>query len=878
MNDEVRRLFHELAGRPAADREALFRAQCIAPDIRAEVESLLEFDSPATPTITRCVAAAAGKALEFANRNRPDEFGPYRLIRGLGTGGMGAVYLAERADGELQRQVAIKILASADFRPAWHERFLKERQILASLNHPSIVHAIDAGHTADGRPYLVMEYVEGVAIDAYCAGLGLHEVLHLFLRVCDGVSHAHRHLIVHRDLKPSNIVVDVSGAPKLLDFGIARLLDKTGDRTQTVERLLTPDYASPEQFRGMPETTATDVYSLGAVLYRLLTNQSPHKFLTDYSKAFAAPWNVPPLRRVNSTLPSDIDWIVSKALRFEPDGRYPSVDAFAADIEAFLHGRAVQARVADRWYRARKFVRRHFIAGVTSALIVGSLATGLYIAEHERAIAQRRFNDVRQLADKLFDIDFQARKLPGNSKTRELIVDTCLEYLRRVAADARRDPELALDVANAYMRVARVQGVPVSSNLGQMEEAEKNLRLAEDYVRPVLVAHPSSTAAILRSAQIAHDRMLLARFNGRNDQALQFARQSAEWLPKLPVRTMNRPDVEAVLITYVNVAQQHMMGEQLDEALRLCEAGSDVARSIQSKNYLGMFSWISARVFQRRGDLAEALAAIQNAVSLLEPDAGTTDIGRLANYVLVLTAKGKILNDPGGVSLGNANEAVGSLSRAFKISDEAAHQDQKDQATRGRLVAAGLALAECLRSADPKSALALYDHVLRHLAEIGNNPSFRRYEVEALARSTYPLRLLHGQAEAQRRLDSAFRLLKELKLYPADTVEPGSEPYKTLRAVADYKAQTGDLPGAVKTCDQLLEKVEKSKPEPATNLGDAVDVSNLYQQAAALRRRSGQIAAAVALDARRVALWQQWANRVPKNEFVSRELASARSN
>jgi hypothetical protein len=645
-----------------------------------------------------------------------------------------------------------------------------------------------------------------------------------------------------------------------------------------MERLLTPDYASPEQFRGIPETTATDVYSLGAVLYRLLTNRSPHEFLTDYSKAFAASWNVRPLRRVNSTLPGDIDWIVSKALRFEPDGRYPSVDAFAADIEAFLHGHAVQARAADRWYGARKFVRRHFLAGAITTLIVGSLATGLYIAEHERAIAQRRFNDVRQLADKLFDIDFQARRLPGNSKTRELIVNTCLEYLRRVAADAPRDPELALDVANAYMRVARVQGVPVSSNLGQMEAAEKNLRRAEDYLRPVLVRQPSNTAAILRSAQIAHDRMLLARFNGRNDQALRFARESGEWLAKLPVRTMNRQDVDAVLITYVNVAQQHMMAEQFDEALRLSKMGSDVARSIQSKSYPGMFAWISARVYQRRGELSEALSAIQSAVSLLEPNPGSTELGRWANFVLVLTAEGKILNDPDGVSLGKAGEAIGPLSRAFKVSDDGVHQDREDQATRGRLAEAGLALAECLRSSDSKSALAVYDHVLRHLGEIRNNRSFRRYEVVALARSIYPLLSLHLPAEAQRRLDKAFGLLTELKLYPADIVEPDSEPYKALRALADYKAQTGDLPGAVETCEQLLKDVEKSNPEPSTNLADAVDLSNLYQQLAALRRRHGETAAAAALNARQVALWQQWAIRIPRNDFVSRELASARLN
>jgi tetratricopeptide (TPR) repeat protein len=291
-----------------------------------------------------------------------------------------------------------------------------------------------------------------------------------------------------------------------------------------------------------------------------------------------------------------------------------------------------------------------------------------------------------------------------------------------------------------------------------------------------------------------------------------------------------------------------------------------------------MFSWISARVHQRQGDLTEALAAIENAASLLEPGAGNSESGRWANFVAVLTAKGKILNDPDGISLGRAAEAIVPLSRAFKASDDAAHQDRRDQATRGRLVEAGLALAECLRSSDPKSALEVYDHVLRHLDEIRNNRSFRRYEVVALARSTYPLGSLHMQAEAQRRLDKAFALLKDLELYPADAVDPGSEPYKVLSALADHEAQAGDPRRAVDTCDQLLKKVEKLNPEPATNLADALDLSHLYSQSAALRRRIGQTTEAAALDGRRLALWQQWAARVPRNEFVSREFAAARLN
>src|SRR5204862_506894 len=185
----------------------------------------------------------------------------HRLVQLLGSGGMGTVYLAERRDGEIEQQVAIKLLRADADRPAWRDRFLRERQLLAYLNHPAIARLLDTGHTTDGRPYLVMEHVDGVAIDEYAATLDQRARLRLFLLVCDGVSHAHRHLIIHRDLKPSNILVNASGHPKLLDFGIARLLDVTADETRTVERLMTPNYASPEQLRGDMQTTATDIYS-----------------------------------------------------------------------------------------------------------------------------------------------------------------------------------------------------------------------------------------------------------------------------------------------------------------------------------------------------------------------------------------------------------------------------------------------------------------------------------------------------------------------------------------------------------------------------------------------------------------------------------------
>src|SRR5438270_2953922 len=227
MNDLVRTLFRELADRPRSDREKLFAERQIAPELRAEVESLLSFDSESASPLTDCVSHTAEEMLRSGDHpEKPTYCGPYRLIRLLGSGGMGAVYLAERSDGEIQQKVAVKVLRAGADRPSWRDRFLRERQLLANLNHPFIARVIDAGHTGDSQPYLVMEYVDGVAIDTYAAALDLRGKLTLFLRVCDAVAHAHRQLIIHRDLKPSNILVYASGQPKLVDFGIAKMLDE----------------------------------------------------------------------------------------------------------------------------------------------------------------------------------------------------------------------------------------------------------------------------------------------------------------------------------------------------------------------------------------------------------------------------------------------------------------------------------------------------------------------------------------------------------------------------------------------------------------------------------------------------------------------------
>ena len=519
MKSQVEDLFHSLADLSQEARARYFHEHNSDGDTLQEVSALLRFDFGITDSLDSDIAELAEWALDRLDVH-PALCGSYRLREMVGRGGMGTVYLAERIDGEISHQVAVKLLRSGSDDLKTRQRFLAERQILAGLSHPNIAMLLDAGHREDGQPYLVMEHVEGQPIDAYTAGLSIRQTIRLFLKVCAAVAYLHRNLVVHRDLKPANILVTAGGEPKLLDFGIAKILDATTDFTQTSMRLLTPEYASPEQVTGEPITTASDIYSLGAVLYKLLTGSSPHQFDTHSVGGITSAISEGRVKPPSSLLPAfprDLDSVLLKALHRDIQQRYSTVEQFAEDLENFLQSRPLRARKGNAYHRARKFVKRHWLPVAAVALSLSGLTSGLAIANYQRAIGQRRLVAVRQLSNRLFDIDTEVSKLAGSTKTRQLIVDASLDYLQRLSAEADEDPELALDLADAYMRIARAQGVPLSQNLGQADKAEQSLKTAERFLQLALLRSPGNRRALLRSAQIAHDRMLLARAKGTRE-------------------------------------------------------------------------------------------------------------------------------------------------------------------------------------------------------------------------------------------------------------------------------------------------------------------------------------------------------------------------
>ncbi|MGH7578958.1 MAG: tetratricopeptide repeat protein [Gemmatimonadales bacterium] len=460
----------------AADRrgEFLDRACGGDPALRASADALVQADLSAGEFLEHTVGEYAGTLAgpgEDATAAVPsrERVGPYRVIRELARGGMGAVYLGERADGQFDQQVALKLIRGGLGSLEIHRRFLAERQILARLHHPNIARLLDGGVTADGEPWFAMEYVAGTAITQYCRerGLDIPERLALFRAVGEAVGYAHGQLVVHRDLKPSNIFVADGGTVKLLDFGIAKVVATVGQRgsgaarqeehvgqedpaTRTELRVMTPEYAAPEQVRGDPVSTATDVYALGAVLYELLTGRRAHRFErhtpAEYERVVCDTEPEPPSSgvehdRLRRTLRGDLDTIVLKALEKEPIRRYGSVEALLEDLRRYEAGLPIRARPASRWYRVGKFVRRHAIGVAVAGLVIGLVAAGVTGVVWQARAAERQAARATAVKDFLAGLFRGAN--PEVSLGRELTARELLERgVRRLDSALAGQPEL----------------------------------------------------------------------------------------------------------------------------------------------------------------------------------------------------------------------------------------------------------------------------------------------------------------------------------------------------------------------------------------------------------------------------------------------------
>ncbi|MEP6946940.1 MAG: serine/threonine-protein kinase [Acidobacteriota bacterium] len=531
---KLKEIFEAVVDLPVSERSRSLADKCAGDDnMRARIEQLLAADdaagsflesSPFEPSVT---SFAEVRSQKYVGQT----IGPYHVERVIGSGGMGTVFLATRDPGELDQTVAIKIVHEGAHSNEIIRRFLIERRILATLEHSGIARLIDVGQTGDGLPYLVMEYVAGEPLDEYCrnSNLSLDDRLRIFRNVCSAVAYAHRHLIIHRDLKPSNILVTSAGEAKLLDFGIAKLLTVDADtpQTATMMNLLTPAYAAPEQVRGEAVTTATDVYGLGVILYELLAGVRPFSFddknYQDIVRAICdteppKPSEAHTLNRktsetgekekpvtpghrrdsfkfsIDRTLRGDLDNIVLKALRKDPERRYQSVEQFSEDIERFQKGLPVSARPDTFAYRATKFVQRNRFPVAMSALILLLLIGGIIgttwqaaRAAQQQKIAEQRFAQVRELANNvIFKYHDSIANLNGSTEVRKMLAEDATKYLDSLSQDAGADENLRNELALAYAKLADVQGKPYYANTGDsagaLENYQKSIKLLEGLV------------------------------------------------------------------------------------------------------------------------------------------------------------------------------------------------------------------------------------------------------------------------------------------------------------------------------------------------------------------------------------------------------------
>lgn len=783
-------------------------------DLRSEIESLLNAHEEAEDFLE------APPAESLIGR----KLGAYRVTGVIGEGGMGSVYRAVRDDDSYTQEVAVKVLKRGMDTAAVVSRFRSERQILANMEHPNIGRLFDGGTTPDGLPYFVMELIEGTSLTDFCDRnrFSTIERLKLFRKVCDAVDYAHRRLVVHRDLKPSNILVTAAGEPKLLDFGIAKIMSPDGalQPTMTFVKMMTPEYASPEQVRGEPVATATDIYSLGVILYELLTGHRPYRLTSRMlheaalvicqvepekpssvvrrTEEIAPDQRITPdavaavregkLERLQRRLSGDLDNIILKALRKDAQRRYASAAELSEDIWRYLHQLPVRARPDSFTYRAAKFASRNRLSLAAAALAVAGLVGGLAfavrearIAQAERQRAERRFNDVRKLANSfLFEFHDEVAKLSGSMTARELVVRKALEYLDSLASESAGDLELQRELAKAYQRVGDVQGLAGEANLGDTAGALKSYQKAGEILEDVLRRAPGKDSKM--ELATIYDR--LATVNAGPDRGFTYAQRSVEIRRELAAEAPNDPKSHASLGSGLWVlAQQYVQKGDIPKALEIrlamareMELAAEGLKTARSRRNVALAYKSVGATESKLGNFQSALQYLRRAVAIDEqlvkeyPD----DVLHRMDLSFGLSDTGYTLR-----RMGKLEEALQYYRRVLPIRREMAEADPKDHRAQrahsttwariggilgdlGRTAEAMEALRQAFRIRWPRGLAALDQaedvEVAEVLADFGD-VQFQDYERTRNAASLRQARIWYQRSDAIfRRLEAGGRL------------------------------------------------------------------------------------------------------------------------
>jgi tetratricopeptide (TPR) repeat protein/predicted Ser/Thr protein kinase len=613
--DEVRRQLGELVElSPEVRRE---RLAALSPTVRTEVQSLID-----------ALDASPGFLNLSDTPQIPDSIGPYRVLGEIGRGGMGVVYRAERADREVVRQVAIKLAGGPMFAPEAERRFIRERQILATLDHPHIVRLLDGG-IARGQRYFVMELVEGLPFTDYARERPLADRLRVFVDVCSAIHYAHQRLVLHRDLKPGNILVSRDGQVKVLDFGIAHIVqgDSPVGAVTTMVHPLSFACASPEQLRGEPLSLTSDVYSLGVLLYEVATGHNPRyrpDASVDENLRRALDEDVLPPSRAASGLPRDLDAIALKALARRPENRYASVAELQADLERLLQGRPVQAIPPRPGYVIRRFVARNKLLTTAAALLVAAVLTSAAIYIRQSRIEQRRFEDARRLVHTVvFDIQPRLESIPATLPLRKTLIEETLRYLEAVSRDVGNNVSLLRELANSYAQLATIQGGDaLAANLGDRRAAATLFDQASELMGRAMTLAAGDPDALVDASTLSRRRSDFALQGENRGDAHSLAEQAVALAEQALARGAGTQAREALALAWFSRGRA-LLNPDPDAALAQFDRARGhfteaAAQGTTPPREAGLIEQYTSDLLIKRGDKSRAPQHAREALRILK--------------------------------------------------------------------------------------------------------------------------------------------------------------------------------------------------------------------------------------------------------------------
>jgi len=620
----LRSTFDRVVDLDTADRERFFSEKQIDTDIRDEVSRMIDAIRNETDTNDPLESSAYDL---FIDARSPEMIGEYKIVDEIGRGGMGRVYLAIRENETFTQTVALKVIRAGMDNAVILRRFAVEQNILARLEHPCIARFVDGGRTSDGKPFYAMEYVKGEPIDLFSRknAVDLNSRISLFRDACAAVSYAHSLLVVHRDLKPSNILVTADGSVKLLDFGIAKVLEAEPNvETATQFGMMTPQYSSPEQVRGEAVSTASDVYSLGIILYELLCGRRPYetegKSIADLLDVVSNISIVKPSEYAStsadrSKLKGDLDNIILKALQKDISRRYVSVEQFSEDLRRWQVGLPITARPDLAGYRLKKFISRNRIAVASMVFVLLALLGGIAAttwqavrAERERVLAQKRFDEVRRLANNVvFKYHDEIAKLDGSTGIRELLVADAAKYLDSLAADSSGDTGLKHELALAYMKLGDAQGLLYHANTGNTGKAKEQYSKSIALLEEIVAAEPENIAVkddLLRAYDLLTSMM--ARTHDSAATKLDILDKSRRLLDEMtdaePDNSKRLSQLTSLYIGYGDAVGSIRDTNGLNQKLISHEKALDLAARLMSASPNDIESWRAfAKANQRVG-------------------------------------------------------------------------------------------------------------------------------------------------------------------------------------------------------------------------------------------------------------------------------------